>query len=529
MMLEPILSASAMREADRRTIEDYCIPGYTLMESAGREAARILLQHYGPPHRLRVCILCGKGNNGGDGLVVARQLYIHGATEVCVLHLGDEQTSSPDAARNLSLLRQLKEHDTEQRLHLIPYTEELSPEALDRIACEHVLVDALLGTGLRRELAGPIRMLVEWMNTRSSPKVAIDIPTGLDSDTGRVHGVAVQATHTITMGACKTGMLIHEGPDYCGTIHTVEIGIPPFILEAQAKEPGSAWKATDEAIRTWLPERTRQSHKYRVGLLLSIAGARGYTGAPEMAARAAARIGAGMVIAACPEEIYPVLATKFTEIVTVPVPQTEAGTIAPSAVETLRPHLDRARALLVGCGLGRHPETSQLVHRLLMETELSGVLDADGLFALVGRTDLLTHHAGGRWILTPHLGEFKRLSGVTNISPEEHLALVRQYAQEWNVVLLLKGFPAIVGTPDGQIFLNPTGNPGATSAGHGDVLAGICAGLLAQGLSPVQAAVAGIYIAGAAADRYRRMADYRTLLASDVIRALPSLLKERFR
>ena len=523
MVLRPVLTAEAMREADRQTIEEYGIPGFTLMESAGRAATQAIQAFFGPSLQ-QALICCGKGNNGGDGLVIARQLYLAGS-KVTVVHLGNEQNSTPDTAQNLQLLRQLVRHDTENRLQLIPFQ---SVEQIDALTCGHLLIDALLGTGLTRELSGAPRALVDWMNQRPEPVVAIDIPTGLDSNLGIVHGTAVRARLTVTMGALKTGLLINEGPEYTGPVEVAEIGIPPFILAQQARQPGCGWQATDRAISRWLPQRKRETHKYQIGMALVIAGSPGLTGAPQLASLAAARIGAGAVVCASPRSVQPILASRFTEVMTMALPETEAGTISPEAIETLQPRLTRARALLVGCGLGRHPQTTLFVHQLLQTTRLPGVIDADGLYALAGHTDLLTQHAKGRWILTPHLGEFKRLTGDKPVDFTDRLTLAQQYAKAWNCVLLLKGMPSIIASPDGQVFVNATGNPGVSSAGNGDVLAGLCAGLLAQGLSPLQAAVAAVHIGGAAADCYAHSRDPRTLLASDLINLLPELLKERF-
>ncbi|WP_456428232.1 NAD(P)H-hydrate dehydratase [Rhodocaloribacter sp.] len=523
--LRPALTAEAMRAADRFTIETYGLPGYTLMESAGRGAAECIEAHFGSMRGKTVVVLCGKGNNGGDGLVVARVLYGRGA-RVRVVTLAEEDAMSVDAAHNLGLLRRLAEHDDAGRLHLSLFRDV---EGLEAFRHADLYVDALLGTGLTSALRAPIRDLVAWMNAQPAPVVALDVPTGLHTDTGEVLGEAVTAAMTVTMGALKTGLLVGEGPVRAGRVEVVDIGIPDFVIERVRKAPGCALQPADAAVRAWLPERPPDAHKYSVGLALIVAGAPGFTGAPVMASQAAARVGSGFVVCACPGPIRPTLAAKLTEVTTVGLPVDEAGAIlVDEALDAMAERMSKARALLVGPGLGRAPGTQAFVRTLLRRTDLPVVLDADGLVALAGHTELLAERARGRWILTPHAGEFKRLAG-DDVDLTDRVRTAQHYAEKWDVVLLLKGMPSVVAAPDGTAYVNATGNPALATAGTGDVLAGLAVGLLAQGLAPAEAAAAALHLGGAAADRYAARFDPRAMVATDLLGQLPHVLHERFR
>ncbi len=520
---EPVLTARAMREADRQTIEALGLPGRVLMETAGRGAAEVAVRMLGTVAGRTVVCLCGRGNNGGDGFVLARVLHAQGG-HVHVVTLADVSAMSDDAAANYRLLEQLAEADPAKRLRLHRLTDLAE---LDRLPPADLYVDALLGTGLSSPLRSPIRELVLWLNERTAPVLAIDIPTGLDSDTGQVQGAAVAATRTVTMGALKVGLLLGEGPRLCGAIDVIEIGIPRYVLEQVARQPGCAWRATDALVRRWLPRRAHDAHKYSAGLALIVAGSREFTGAPVMAAMAAARIGAGYVLCACPSDVRPILATKLTEVALVGLPETERGGIKQEeAFDVLNDWLNRARALLVGPGLGRHPDTQRFIRVLLERTTLPTIIDADGLNALAGCSELIRQHAQGRWILTPHTGEFRRLAGDVDLT--RRIEIVQQYAQAWNCVLLLKGMPSVVGWPDGTAWINATGNPALATAGTGDVLAGLCVGLMAQGLSPTQAAVCALHVGGAAADRYASHYGTASMMALDLLAHLPVILRERF-
>lgn len=523
-MPAPVLTAAAMRRADQTAIQSFGIPSFTLMESAGRACAKTVVDMLDSTAGDTVLILCGKGNNGGDGLVVARQIAQFGYS-VHVVLLADDASLSDDARANLSLLRKLAECDQNIDLKiesLQDWTREGRPGHWSTI------IDALLGTGIQRELEDPIRELVDWVNAQGTTVVAIDMPTGLDTDRGTVLGSCVRADLTITMGALKVGQLVNDGPDYAGDIEVVEIGIPDFALIEAAEEDGCAWLSSDEDIVSWYPERSRAAHKYSAGMVIAAVGSRKYTGAAVMATLAALRIGAGYVVAGVPAGIKDTLAEQLVEVALEPLPETVDGSIAENAFDALAERVAKARCLLVGCGLGTDDETLSFVRHLIRSTTVPGVLDADGLAALPGHMEILRKPAGSEWILTPHWGEFRRLVGDGLYEPADKVELAARFAKEWGCVLIMKGMPSVVGCPDGRVYVNATGNPGLATAGTGDVLAGFVAGLLAQGLEPERAAVVGLHIGGAAADRYAEHRDPRTMIATDLIELVPETVALRF-
>lgn len=526
----PVLTSEAMREADRYTIEEFGISGRTLMEVAGREAASVIGRRFGPSTDLLVEIYCGKGNNGGDGFVIARHLYERGA-RVRVIALGEEGELSEDAAANFRLLRKLSSGGDDERLRVSRHGDEERPDADARA---DVIVDALLGTGVSDQIRDPILELVRRLNEQPGAKVAIDVPTGLHADMGVELGTAFRSDLTVTMGTLKTGLTLNRGRSIAGDVEIVDIGIPRFVLAqpAAAGASGCAFFPTDESIRRLLPRRPTDANKYSVGFALVVSGAAGMTGAPVMASTAAARAGAGYVSCACDERIRDVISSKMTEITTIGLPADDHGIDGEAALMSLEERLGKVDAALIGCGLGRASATAEFIRRFLQRIDVPVVIDADGINALAGHTDFLRERADGRWILTPHFGEFKRLAGDAldrcAIHADDRIRLTQHFAGEWNCILLLKGMPSVVAAPDGRAWVTATGNTGLASAGTGDVLAGCCVGLLSQGLSPVESAIASLHLGGACADRFARTKDPRSMLATDLIDQLPFVLKERF-
>jgi len=517
-----------MRAADEYTIEEYGLPSLTLMEVAGRGCAERIRAAYGPLGGESVVVLCGKGNNGGDGLVVARRLLIAGARVHVVLASGPEELSD-DSAHNLSLLRQLGTETGEDRLMI----DELGGlEALTSTVAPlrpRLYVDALLGTGLTSDVREPIRSLVTWVNERDAPTVALDVPTGVHSDTGAVLGVAVRADRTVTMAAAKVGLRVGAGRQRAGTVEVVDIGIPPFVLDRAAEQPGCVRQTTDAAVRAWWPERAPDAYKYSVGTALVVGGAPQFTGAPVMASKAAGRSGAGYVRCACPESVQSTIAGALTTVPTLPLPTTDADGIAPdAALDALGDALDTADALLVGPGLGRAPGTAQLVRRLVRTVDVPLVLDADGLNALAGHIDDLAEERAAPWVLTPHAGEFRRLAGA-DVDLTDRMRVAQKFAERWGAVCLLKGMPSVVAGPDGRAFLGSIAPPALATAGTGDVLAGQCAGFIAQGGAPLEAAATALHVGGAAAERYGATHDSRSMVATDLLDMIPRVAAERFR
>lgn len=508
-----------MREADRRTIESFGVPGFTLMESAGRAAADVALSMLTDRLLDRVVCLCGKGNNGGDGFVIARTLSQHGVhVDVCLV--GDSNQLTEDAARNHGLVVELAEKVS--NLRVVAYS---GLEALETLTGAALYVDALLGTGLSSDVRDPLTGVISWLNLQKAPILSVDLPSGLDSDDGRIMGIAVEATRTVTFGAYKTGLLIGDGPDITGSVQVAEMGIPRFILDELVTEPGSARVCDRDYVRELLPERTRQSHKYASGPTILFGGSDQFPGAPTLAATAAARVGSGYVVSVCPPSIGSILAEKLTEIPVMPWISDDSGPDLDATIDQLGNRWEKARSVLVGPGLGRESATMQFVLDILRVSP-NAVVDADGLYALIGQTDFVRDHSNGRWILTPHAGEFRRLCGDA-VNLDNPVEAARAFAREWNVVLLLKGLPSVTAAPDGRVMINDTGNPAVATAGSGDVLAGMVAGLVARGIEPFEAATAAIHIGGAIADLYARDHAMESMMASDILRMIPDNLSDQ--
>jgi ADP-dependent NAD(P)H-hydrate dehydratase / NAD(P)H-hydrate epimerase len=366
--------------------------------------------------------------------------------------------------------------------------------------------------------------IVEWMNAQDGTRIAIDVPTGVNADTGDVAGAALKADLTLTMGAPKIGLVLGDGRRHAGIVETIEIGIPRYVLHNAGTEDGSALLTTDEGVSALLPLRSPGDHKYSVGVTAGLLGSRNYPGAAAMAATAAARVGAGSVLCGTPKGIQQLLQRKLTEVMVVGLEDTPEGTLANDSGPALNNMLNRATSLLIGCGLGSQPDTAEFVRSFLRKVKVPVVIDADGIGALEGYTELCEEYSHGQWILTPHAGEFSRLTGHSPRSDCERMNLATRYAREWNVILILKGLPGIVGLPDVTAVISSTGNPAVATAGSGYVLAGLVAGLAAQGLEPDAAAIAALHIAGACADAYIETRSARSYMATDLLNELPYVL-----
>lgn len=520
-----------MRKADRRTIEEIGIPGFTLMEVAGRAVAEEAMFMLDEEYQGKTICLCGKGNNGGDGFVAARVLHQAGV-EVDVCLITDPESLVGDAKAHFDLLNLIRVKEEGLRIFRL---DEF--ETVDSLSGGDLYVDALLGTGISNAIREPFAGVIDWLNKQNVPVLAVDLPSGLDADNGRVLGTAVRADVTVSMAAIKSGLVIGDGPDYAGVVLVADIGIPHHILEEVSAENGPTHFCQEEYVQSLLPSRSRKAHKYATGPTIIVGGSNNFSGAPVLAATASARIGSSYVGVVCPEEIAPVLSEKLTEIPVTPLRPRGGTWNVDQMISDLGNRWVKAKSLLIGPGLGREPEVKELVLEVLRRANMPAVIDADGLFALIGEKEFVKSNSDGRWIFTPHSGEFgllceneKRAGDLaTNraADPETDqspIQMARAFAKEWNVVVLLKGMPSVTAAPDGEVIVNDTGNPAAATAGSGDVLSGIVAGLLAQGLLPMDAAAAGIHIGGALADKYAQDSSMNSMMAGDIIAMIPDFL-----
>jgi NAD(P)H-hydrate epimerase len=512
-----LVTAAEMRAIDRHTIEGGHASGADLMDRAGAGVVDAMERRYGPVLALRVLVLCGRGNNGGDGFVCARRLQAAGA-EPRVAVLGDPGGISGDARTHLDAMRragiEARAIDSEQALHAL---------IADRDAWDFAL-DAMLGTGARGAPEGLIAAGVQAlrdMDDAGTRVVAVDLPTGLDADTGTIARRTVRADLTVTFGWPKRGQILYPGRAFVGSLEVVDIGlVTPPAVEREAPE-----LATDAAMAALVPARDPRAHKGSVGRVLAVGGSVGLTGAIALAAQASTRAGAGYVHVAVPESLNDILEVKLTEEITLPMPETKERALASAAFDSI---VDRSRAcdaLVVGPGLSRAPEAADLARRLVASVARPMVIDADAINAFEGRPDLLAS-AGGVRVITPHLGEMSRLDGTAVAELEaRRIDAARERAASLRAVVVLKGAPTVTAAPDGRVTVNPTGNPGLATLGTGDVLAGAIGALLAQGLDPYDAARLAVYVHGAAGDRAAASIGQHGMRAGDLLDTLPLALQ----
>jgi NAD(P)H-hydrate epimerase len=519
-----LLTAAQMREVDRLSTERYGIPSLQLMDNAGTRVVEFLESRFGDLRGRKIAILCGKGNNGGDGLVVARLLKQRGASPAVLLFAAPE-TVKGDAAVNLG-----RWQETSRELRVV--TSVLEWEALkSTVAAAELVVDALLGTGLTGPVEGLLRVVIEDLNRRPAkvPVVAVDIPSGLASDGEEGGGPVVRADCTVTFTAPKLGHVLSASSDCVGELAVRSIGSPRELFD-ENPEFKLHWVEPGE-FRSLPLRRRPEAHKGDFGHALIVAGSRGKSGAAILAAWGALRVGAGLVTVATPDNILSVVASGLPELMTAPLQDTETGSISLRNLDYGRfAELTKYKTVLaLGPGLSTHAETQQFARAVVAETTLPIVLDADGLNAFAGRADELPKRKTALLAVTPHPGEMARLLGCTPRDVQRNrLQAALQAAARWQTFVVLKGYRTIVATPDGRAYVNSTGNPGMATGGTGDVLTGMLAGLTAQfGVAHWGTVLAfGVYLHGLAGDLAAEQVGQASLMASDLIRALPQALQQ---
>ncbi len=512
-----ILTARQMQAIDRLTTEKYGVPSLTLMENAGRGVVEFLTERFGPLASHHIAILCGRGNNGGDGLVVARWLRQQGCQPRVIL-FADPKTLRGDAAVNLERLSATGAPE-------VADTPEAWRQLRPALRGTTLGVDALLGTGLARPLEGFLLEVVRDLNhdLAGAKVVAVDLPSGLSADTGEVIGEHVRVDATVTFTAPK---IPHVFPPAChrvGEWVVKPIGTPPELVEQDASLFLSL--TTRQEVSWTAAPRHPEAHKGAFGHVLLLAGSVGKTGAAALAAQAALRAGAGLVTVATPRSALPVIAALGMEYMTAPLPETEAGTASVRALESgeLERLIPGKSVLALGPGLGTVAETAELARSVVSRYNIPMVIDADALNALAGCADPL--RADGRVrVLTPHPGEMARLTGLKTAEVQaRRVEIAREFATRHGVCLVLKGFRTLVASPDGAVRVNPTGNPGMATGGTGDVLTGLVAGLLAQHLDrPVgEVVAAAVYLHGLAGDWAAEERGETAMIAGDLLEAIP--------
>jgi hydroxyethylthiazole kinase-like uncharacterized protein yjeF len=509
-----IVRVREMRKIDRRAIKGLGIPGVVLMENAGQSVLTAMEDFFDFAGIRKVTIVCGRGNNGGDGFVVARYLMNEGIS-VNTFIVGDPSIIKGDAKRNRDIFFGLGGKIT-------PVRSKRSLERLrESLGDSDICVDAIFGTGFSGIIRGIAQEVVSAINESSAFIVSVDSPSGIDSDTGGVAGEAIQADLTVTMGLPKVGQLLYPGRYYVGELYIADIGFPEHVIDDV--NPMGALVEQD-IIQRFLPWRAPNLHKGAFGKALIVSGSTGMSGAAAMSGTSALRAGAGLVYLAIPESLNPILEEKCTEVITIPVLQTKTGAISIDAYEKIMEKVADVDVVAVGPGLSQDPETKKMVRKVVEDAPIPLVIDADGINALVNNTAILKKRIRAT-IVTPHPGEIARLikRSVREIE-EDRVGICTTYAKRWGVVLVLKGAPTVIAHPDGQYWINSHVNSGLATAGSGDVLTGLIVGFLAQKTSPIAAAVSGVYIHSYAGELLRETKGEHGLIAGDLVDSIPEAI-----
>lgn len=509
-----LTTARQMKNLDLRTIEEWGLPGLVLMENAARGAVQVILREF--PQARTMAVYCGKGNNGGDGLAMARYFQNSGLLPRVFL-AGRREDLRGDAAHQLLLAERSG----------ISITELTDPEAVLAGDRPDLVVDALLGTGLENEVRGLFRELIERINALPAPKVAVDIPSGLSSDTGQPLGMCIQADVTVTFGLPKIGQVFFPGSRFVGRLFVVDIGIPPHLwpLPSERVELLEASK-----LAPVLPQRSPEGHKGTYGHIFLLAGSRGKTGAAALAGLGALRAGAGLVTLGIPESLNAIMEIKLTEAMTEPLPEGEAGHLGLPALDKVLAVLEGKKGLAIGPGLSTTEGTGALVSAIIQSQSVKNlplVIDADGLNILAESKEILPLLAG-RTILTPHPGEMARLIGqsVPDIQAQR-IRSAREFSQKLGVIVVLKGARTLIAAPDGRVYLNPVAHSVLAAGGTGDVLTGLIIGFVSQGLSLIDSACLGVFLHGQAGLWLAKEKGGQGVLASELLDIIPNLISQK--
>ncbi len=509
-----------MRAVDEATIAAGHTTGDALMERAGSSVVEALVRRWGSPLALHAWVLCGAGNNGGDGFVIARHLHVRGAV-VKVALLAPRERVRGDALEHLGRLESLGVPVAVCETP-VALAQSLGPQACD------LAIDALLGTGATgapRDVISAGCDVLNRLHEQGARVIAVDLPTGVDADTGEAFVGAVRADLTVTFGAPKRGHVLHPGRARCGALEVADIGLMPSAIEAAS----SVSLLESSSLAALLIPRDPRAHKGDAGRVVIAGGAAGMTGAVVLAAQAASRAGAGYVRVCAPASVQDGLAAHLVEQMVVACGEDPRRALTSTALPQLLEEASRADAFAIGPGFSRQKYASELVRRVLPQLSLPVVIDADALFALSPASEHLAAALAGAAharILTPHVLEMERLTGVPSVTIEANrMDVASEWAQRWGCIVVLKGAPTVIAEPTGRVAVNLTGNPGMATAGMGDVLTGAIAALVAQGIAPYEAACLGVHVHGLAGDLAQRELGDTGLVARDVSERLPRALQ----
>ena len=509
-----IVTGKEMAGIDKTTIEELGMPGPVLMENAARAACRAFVNYVGKEKKPGVVVLCGSGNNGGDGFCIARILSGWGFP-VKVIFVGRIQSLKPDARLNFQLLEKYK-------VEVLSISNEQEVEDVkEMIGKADWIVDAIFGTGLSRQILGKTAKVLKISSQLSKKVMAVDIPSGINADNGEILGDVLKADLTVTFGLPKWGHFLFPGAGYIGKLEVADIGFPQYLVENDSLT-GNITSA--DFVKSCLPTRKPDAHKGSCGRLAVIAGCKHFMGAAILSSKAALKSGTGYLTLFPPNYMEPYIKLAVPDIVTRGLTDMDGGFITTQASDIVLESLGAFDALAIGPGMGMKPTTGDFILDILEDNHLPVVIDADGLNHLA-LFDRLDRNPDAPWILTPHPGEAARLlktdTGSILANPLES---ARSLAEKFNAVVVLKGANSLIVNPEGEVYVNPTGNPGMATLGMGDVLTGIISSLLARGVSPFKSAIAGVYIHGLAGDLVLEVLGEDGLTSSDVIEAIPKAL-----
>ncbi len=510
------VDAKTMRSIDRRAARAFGMRSIQLMENAGRAVALAVKREFDLCKRpsCRVSVVAGKGNNGGDGFVAARHLEGMGVA-VRVFLVARQGDMKGDAAVNMNIWRK-----SGGEVVVIASPADLKRHSA---ALKHssVIVDALFGTGLSSPVKGVCAGVIGLVNSLGKKVISVDVPSGVDASTGAVLGAAVRADITVALALPKTGLYVYPAREYAGRVEVADIGLPERLVTDERLR----WNITCAGfVKGVLQPRRPDSHKGDCGHVLVVAGSPGKSGAAYMAAMGAMRSGAGLCTIALPEGLNPAMEARTIEVMTLPLPETPDGRLGGASYKRLRPFLDKASSIVVGPGLGDSKEAAFLVEMLLRDSSVPLVIDADGLNALKGDPRIIRKAKAGA-VITPHPGEAARLLGVKSLDIQQaRLDSAERLAGMTGATVVLKGASTVIAGPDGTVFINPTGNPGLSTAGAGDVLSGMIGAFLGRGIGSMAASAVAVYVHGLAADDIKKTSGEAGMLATDLLARIPAVL-----
>ena len=496
-----------MRNLDRRAVDDFGIPAEILMENAAQASCSVILAEFGVRGK-RFVVFCGIGNNGGDGFAVARKLHSMGG-EARVFLLGDSKKLSGAAKLNFEMISRMSID--------IKDVDSVAQVRSDTFHSDAV-VDAIFGTGLTREVSGVYKDAIELINDSKKKVFSLDIPSGVNGDTGQVMGVAVRSDYTISFGLPKIGNMLYPGFELCGKLYVTHISFPPSLCETE-----SIKVQVNDLVR--LPQRNRDTHKGSYGRCLFISGSASYLGAPYFSALSFLKAGGGLSYLAAPRSISPFLANKGSEIIFVPQEETPSGSLALKTRDDLLDFSRNVKMVVLGPGLSLEPETQELVRELTKAIDVPLLIDGDGLTAIAAQTASLAARRAPT-ILTPHSGEMSRIAKMeASEVDKDKLGVLQRTARELNSIVVLKGAHSLIGYPDETVFINTSGNPGMATAGSGDALTGAIAAMYGLGLPIEEAVRTGVFLHGLSGDLAAADKGEDGITAQDIVDYLPQAMK----